>query len=102
MLALAILLLQAPAAQPDDIVVMGERLKRLRFSGGVDRRGRVRCKIRQSSGDPAFDAIACQSVRDCAAIKLSTSAEVQACLEQRLKVRFDLLQAQDRNRADPL
>lgn len=97
MLILSFLLLQAPATSTDDIVITAERLKRLRFSAQVDKRGRVQCKVKQSSGDRAFDALACPAVHDCAARNLRTAAAVQGCMEERLKARFEALQAQDRN-----
>ena len=77
---------------------MGERLKRLRFSGGVDKKGRVRCKIKRSSGDAKFDATACRAVHDCASRNLQTAPALEACMEERLKFRFDALKAEDRER----
>ncbi len=99
MWALALLLLQAPAAAPDDILVVAERLKRLRFSAAVDKQGRVRCKVKRSSGDRMLDAVACDAVRDCAARRLSALPAVQACLEERLHARLAALRAQDREAA---
>lgn len=102
MLILALLLLQAPpqlqAAEPppEEILVMGERLKRLRFSARVDKRGVVRCKIKRSSGDAKVDAIACQAVEDCAPRNLRDAPAVQACMEERLRARYDALRAEDR------
>ena len=102
MLILALFLLQAPpqlqAAEPssEEIVVMGERLKRLRFSARVDKRGRVRCRVKRSSGDAKVDTIGCQAVEDCAARNLATVRAVQACMEERLKARYDALRVEDR------
>ena len=95
MLVLALLLLQAPAAPPQEIVVVGERLKRLRFSAKVDKRGQVRCKIKRSSGDRAFDGIVCHAVHDCAARELRTAAAVEACIDERLKARFQALKEKE-------
>ena len=85
---------QGPAAAPAEITVIGKRLERLRFTARV-KKGQVRrCRITRSSGDPAFDAIACPAVRDCAARELRTPAEAESCMMERLRARFDALQAQ--------
>jgi hypothetical protein len=97
---LAVLLLQAAADPPSDLVVTGERLSRLSFSAQVDRKGRVRCRVKRSSGDPASDARACPAVHDCAARKLSSAPSIQACIEERLKARFEALQRLDAAEAE--
>ena len=97
MLILALLLSQAePPASVDeaepDILVFGQRLERLRFRARVDRRGRVRCRVTRSSGDAAFDAVACEAVRDCAARRLESRPAVEACMNAQLRARFDALE----------
>jgi hypothetical protein len=84
-----LLLLQAQAASQGepasaDIVVLGEKLKAIRFSGGVDKQGRVQCKIKRSSGDPALDRLPCRAVQECAERSLKTQVEVQRCMDERL------------------
>jgi hypothetical protein len=98
-IALMMLLAQpVPAPEPlaqseSAIVVVGQRLERLRFSASV-KRGQVRCRVTRSSGDPAFDAIACPAVGECAARPLRTGTEVEACVRERIKLRYDALQAE--------
>lgn len=100
MLWAALLLAQpAPLAEPvrkdpHQFVVFGQRLERLRFSATV-RGGRVRCRIVRSSGDPAFDAIACPAVSDCAARQLRSQSQIEACMGERLRARYDALQRQE-------
>ncbi len=89
MFLLLLILIQAqaePRAEPApaDIVVLGERLKAMRFSGGVDKRGVIQCKIKRSSGDPALDALPCKAIRACAARGLETKAAVQGCMQEQL------------------
>jgi hypothetical protein len=99
MIALMMLLAQAaPSPEPvvdsaPDILVVGERLERLRFSATV-KRGQVRCRITRSSGDPALDAIACPAVGECAARPLRTPREMERCVGERIKLRYDALQAE--------
>ncbi|MDF0486988.1 hypothetical protein PX554_02505 [Sphingomonas sp. H39-1-10] len=76
------------AQAPDttsDIVVTGERLRRLRVNANVDRRGRVRrCEIAVSSGDAAIDRQACVSTRDCVATGLRAGAPLADCVDAAL------------------
>lgn len=90
MLTLLLLAVQtAPSPPPPpDVVVVGERLKQLRFSARVDRQGRVVCRIRRSSGDPAIDALPCAAVRDCAARELADAAAREGCVRERIGARL--------------
>ena len=72
-LLIALVLAQASAvADPppaEDIVVLAERLKKTRFVWNAsDKSGAWKlkaCKIKQSSGDKAVDAITCRAVELC-------------------------------------
>ncbi|GGI73810.1 hypothetical protein GCM10007973_08310 [Polymorphobacter multimanifer] len=95
-----LLLLQAQAASRGepasaDIVVLGETLKAIRFSGGVDKHGRVRCKVKRSSGDPGLDRLPCRAVYECAERSLKTQVEVQGCMDERLGAYVKMLGAGD-------
>lgn len=66
---LALLLMQAAAAPPDapvsdEVVVIGERLKKWRASFR-SRGGKLSCKVRESTGDAAIDAIGCGAMAAC-------------------------------------
>lgn len=96
MFLLTLAMLQ-PEIQPrsppkeDTIVILGKRLKDVRFKGSVGKRGQVRCKISRSSGDPAIDAIPCHAVRECAARNLRMTSEIEACMGERLNVHLQAL-----------
>lgn len=56
---------QAPAPQPTtDVVVMGERMKNWRASVR-ERKGRMVCTTRTSTGDRELDAIGCNAMATC-------------------------------------
>jgi len=75
---------QSPGATPD-IVVTGERLRRLRVNANIDRRGRVRqCQIAVSSGDATIDRQACLSTRDCAASGFRAGEPLANCVDTAL------------------
>lgn len=85
----ALLLVQAAAVPvTDEVVVRAERLNRLRLSAQVDKAGRVRCRIKRSSGDPATDALGCAAVQDCASRPIGSAREAEACVTERIKARF--------------
>jgi hypothetical protein len=72
-----------PPAGPDDIVVTGrrmERLKRLRLTTKLDRAtGVTRCIFKRRSGDPALDAAVCDAVLACVP-KVKAVAEMRSCI----------------------
>lgn len=84
-LAAALLAAQTapPPATPDDIVVTGrrlERLKRLRMTTKLDRKaGVTRCIFKRPSGDPALDAAVCDAVLVCVP-KVKTVEQMRACI----------------------
>ncbi|MET0246020.1 MAG: hypothetical protein ABW182_04655 [Sphingomonas sp.] len=52
-----------PPPSADEIVVIGERMRRLKLSTKTDRKtGAPICVFRRRSGDPAFDAMMCEAV----------------------------------------
>jgi hypothetical protein len=103
LIAFLLALSPVPAAAPaptrqDEIVIVAERLKRLRFTAHVGRDGRVHCRVKQSSGDPAYDSIACPAVEDCARRTLRTAAEAERCVRERLLTRAAELAASEEAR----
>jgi hypothetical protein len=59
---------------PHEIVVIGERTRRIRAATRTDRKtGEKTCRVRRSSGDKAFDRIFCDVMLDCA--KTATTIE---------------------------
>ncbi|WP_260596730.1 hypothetical protein [Sphingomonas endolithica] len=81
------MLLAAQAAPPpaalNDIVVVGqrmERLKRLRMTTKRDRAtGVTRCIFKRRSGDPTLDAAVCDAVIACVP-KVKTVDEMRSCV----------------------
>jgi len=84
MLAVALLAAQT-ADVPPDVVVTGERLRRLRIDTNIDRRGRVRnCQVAVSSGDAAIDRQACLATRDCVASGSRAGGPLADCVDTAL------------------
>ena len=85
MFVIGLFLMQAvpPIAAPDDIVVTGrrmERLKRLRMTTKLDRDTHVtRCVFKRRSGDPALDEAVCNAVLACVP-KVTTVVEMRGCI----------------------
>jgi hypothetical protein len=84
---LAMTLAQTAAAPPlpteQDIVVIGQRVRKIRFRLKADKAGKVACRITRSSGDPEIDALACDAARPCVRPDIVTKAAMTACLEPR-------------------
>lgn len=73
----------AAHAPPDDVVVIGERIRRLKLTTKTDRKtGTTRCIVKRGSGDPSLDATMCDAVRSCAATA-RTSQAMEACVKPR-------------------
>jgi len=77
----------AVAAEPppaeNDIVIIGERVRKIRFRIKLDKTGRTVCRITRSSGDAEIDALACDAARPCVRPDIVTKAAMTACLEPR-------------------
>ena len=87
-LLILIAVLTAPAPAPalpsaDEIVVVEERMKRIRVVTRRDRKtGTTRCLIRRTSGDAVLDGAICEATLACA--QTETKAEgMIACLKPR-------------------
>jgi hypothetical protein len=81
---IALLAMQATvlseAAPSDEIVVIGERMRRIRVVTRRDRKtGRQRCIVRRSSGDDALDAAVCTATLACAETE-TTADGMAACM----------------------
>ena len=85
----AYLVLQAPSAAPppssvtEDIVVIGQRVRKVKFRIKLDKAGRTVCRITRSSGDPEIDSFACDAARPCVRPDSVTKAAMEACLGPR-------------------
>lgn len=68
---------------PDDVVVIGqrlERIRRLRMTTKLDRKtGVTRCIFKRRSGDPALDTAMCDAVLACVP-KVKAMDEMRGCL----------------------
>ena len=74
----------SPPADAQDIVVTGQRLKRIRLKTKTDRKtGLQRCVVKRTSGDPGLDQGVCDVVLACAKTA-SKAAEMEACVAPRL------------------
>ena len=105
MMAAALLLMTAqvapPAAVPSveqEIVVIAQRLRNVRFKMKRDRRTRVgSCRISRSSGDPAIDRLVCDAAVTCMGTAKVQGAVFYSCLTDRwkgiLQTRREQLQA---------
>ena len=86
--AMIALLAAATEPVPDpgaDIVIVGNRMKRIRVVTRNDRKtGTTRCIVRRSSRDPALDAAFCDAVLACAATATKRD-EMTACIGPRME-----------------
>lgn len=88
----ALALAAAPEASPppaeNDIVVIGQRVRKIRFRLKTDKAGKAVCRIKRSSGDSEIDGLACDAARAC--MHSVSVAAMNACLAPR----FDRIPAQ--------
>ena len=69
---------------PEDVVVIGERMRRLKLATTADRKtGLSRCVFKRRSGDAAFDAFMCDALLTCAKTG-TTRPQMEACLRQQV------------------
>ena len=77
----------APAIDPD-IVVVAQKARKVRFNVQPDRRtGATVCRIKTSSGDAIIDAKVCEIARTCASANVTKAQrdELIACFEPRFR-----------------
>jgi hypothetical protein len=89
LLAAAMLGLQARTAPttlaPEDVVVVGERMRRLKLETKTDRKtGSSRCVFKRRSGDGAFDTLMRETVLSCART-VTTLSQMEACIAPRVE-----------------
>lgn len=72
-----------PAVGGNDIVVIGRKVRKLKFRIKLDKAGKVACRITRSSGDPEIDRLACDTARPCVRPDIVTKAAMEACLGPR-------------------
>lgn len=82
---LAAAAIQAPAAAAPDIVVVAEKLRKIRLSADSDDQGRITaCRVTVSSGDAKLDEYACEATRACATAGARSSEAVADCVDGRM------------------
>ena len=77
----------APDPSPDtqEIVVIGERIKRIKVATKQDRKSKaVRCIVKRSSGDRQFDIAFCEAVAACAT-KAVKAADMERCMGPKIE-----------------
>lgn len=74
---------EAEPAVQDDIVIIGQKIRKFKFRIKLDKRGQVVCRITRSSGDPEIDRLACDAARPCVRPDIVTKAAMEACLAPR-------------------
>jgi len=67
----------------NDIVVIGERMKKIRVATEIDKTGAQKCIVRRSSGDPALDQAFCGAVLTCARTETKIDG-MNACMSREL------------------
>jgi hypothetical protein len=72
-----------PSPAENDIVIIGQKVRKIKFRIKLDKRGRTVCRITRSSGDPEIDRLACDTARPCVRPDIVTKAAMTACLEPR-------------------
>jgi hypothetical protein len=100
--ALALALAQE-ASQPseaEDIVIVGERVRKIRFTIRRNKAGAVVCRIRRSSGDAEIDALACETAQGCLGPPGESREAYLACLTPRWKAIPATLAARRHPRTD--
>ena len=76
----------APATADEEIVVIGERLRKVRFKMKRNRKTMVgSCRVTRTSGDAKFDALVCETAVVCMGTTKVTGAAFSACMGPRIK-----------------
>lgn len=70
-----------PVSPENDIVIIGQRVQKLKFRLKTDKSGKAVCRIKRSSGDPEIDGLACDAARAC--MHSASEAAMTACLTPR-------------------
>ena len=73
--------IQSPPSQHEEaIIVVGQRMRRLKLHTRTDRKtGVSRCVFKRRSGDEAFDTIMCDAVLACGKT-VRTTSEMESCV----------------------
>lgn len=72
-----------PSSVTEDIVVIGRKVRKIKFRIRTDKAGRAVCRIKRSSGDPDIDGLACDAARAC--MHSTSQAAMVACLTPRFE-----------------
>ena len=82
MLLLALAISTAPPVE-DEIVVIGRRFAQMSVIVGKDARGRFKCDLTASSGNPRLDERLCRTASKCVIKGASDNATVKACIDRK-------------------
>ena len=88
----------APPRVEEDIVIIGQRVRKVKFRIKSDKAGRTVCRIKRSSGDPEIDGLACEAARACLASR--SEAAMVACLTPKMNRIPEQIAARRRMRID--
>jgi hypothetical protein len=72
-----------PTPAENDILIIGQRVRRIKFRIKLDKAGQAVCRITRSSGDSEIDGLACDASRPCVRPDIVNRAAMTACLEPR-------------------
>ena len=92
LLALSLAFSTGQPAHIEDIVVVGDRMRRIKLVTKTDRRAVKSCVIKRKSGDPRFDSMLCEATLRCART-VTSQAEMNSCLEKPVREYAALLTA---------
>lgn len=77
---------RVPAGGGDDIVVLGHRLKKVRWEFEAKNGALLKCAIKRSSGSALVDSLLCKASAQCAAEEpQSSDAKLVPCIRQRVE-----------------
>jgi hypothetical protein len=65
----------------NEIVVIGQRVRKIKFTLKANKEGQAKCRIKRSSGDADIDGLACDAARAC--MSSATKEAMVACLTPR-------------------
>jgi hypothetical protein len=73
-----------PTPGKSDVVVTGERLRKLRLATSLEDGKLIGCSVAVSSGDAQIDFVACNMMRQCIAEGATTAEPLANCVDARI------------------
>jgi hypothetical protein len=85
LLALLAAVSSPSSSSPDEIVVVAEKLRKIRLSADSDDAGRITaCRVAVSSGDKVLDEHACAATKACANGGVRSAEAISDCVDGRM------------------